>query len=203
MLDAGAGHAPYRSLFDHTIYESADFCEVDKPYYDQLTYVCDLSDIPVEDNRYDLILCTQVLEHVPEPNTILLELFRILKPGGELWLTAPLFFPEHEIPFDFYRYTQFGIRYLIEKSGFEIKEIDWLEGFLGTASFQLYMIARELPISPGAYGKFSILGSFIALLLKPLAAVLARVFAEFDRHMPYKERGFCKNYRVIAAKPLS
>ncbi|NIP26963.1 MAG: class I SAM-dependent methyltransferase, partial [Phycisphaerae bacterium] len=53
----------------------------------------DLSSIPIQDNQYDMVICTQVLEHVPEPKAVLAELHRVLKLRGELWLSAPLFFP--------------------------------------------------------------------------------------------------------------
>ena len=69
VLDAGAGQAPYKSLFQHTQYESADFEKVNKAYAPS-TYVCDLQSIPVEDGRFDFIIFNQVLEHVPEPQRV-------------------------------------------------------------------------------------------------------------------------------------
>src|SRR5215210_9514252 len=110
VLDAGAGRAQYRGLFAHARYETADFLAVKGKKYAQPDYVCDLAAIPVEDARFDHVLLTQVLEHIPEPRLVLAELHRVLKPGGTLWLTAPLFYAEHERPYDFYRYTQFGLR---------------------------------------------------------------------------------------------
>src|SRR5438876_920487 len=86
--DAGAGICPYRKHFierGHQ-YESADFGAVDKEYGD-LTYRCRLEAIPVVDDNYDLVLLSQVLEHLPEPLQVLRELQRVLKPGGTLWLT--------------------------------------------------------------------------------------------------------------------
>ncbi len=88
VLDAGAGEGAYRAHFAQTRYEAADFQQVDKPY-GQLDYVCDVDSIPVEDERYDLVLCTQVLEHLPEPADVLTELHRVLRAGGTLWLTRP------------------------------------------------------------------------------------------------------------------
>ena len=90
VLDAGAGTHRYRHLFGHTHYESADFNEQYAP-----TYVCDLTQIPVPNDRYDAVVINQVLEHVPDPLAVLIELRRILRPGGRLIYTAPLFFEEH------------------------------------------------------------------------------------------------------------
>src|SRR5688572_18395426 len=99
VLDAGAGECMYRPLFAHADYESADFAQNDHKRYGEITYVCDLRTIPVEDSRYNMVLCTQVLEHVPDPGAVLNELYRVLKPGGRLWLSAPLYYPEHDAPF--------------------------------------------------------------------------------------------------------
>jgi ubiquinone/menaquinone biosynthesis C-methylase UbiE len=92
VLDAGSGRAPYRDLFAHARYETADFLAVESKKYAQQDYVCDLAEIPVDDARFDHVLLTQVLEHIPEPAKVLAELHRVLKPGGALWLTAPLFY---------------------------------------------------------------------------------------------------------------
>src|ERR1700758_5630838 len=94
VLDAGAGHGPYRVHFTHTQYEAADFEQVPGKTYSGNHYVCDLESIPVEDDRYDLVFLSQVLEHLPQPARVLTELHRVLKPGGRLWASAPLFYEE-------------------------------------------------------------------------------------------------------------
>jgi SAM-dependent methyltransferase len=81
VLDAGAGDCVYAPLFQGLQYESADFGKVDKPY-GPLTYECDLAAIPFEDARFDMVVLTQVLEHIPDPGRVLTELSRVLKPGG-------------------------------------------------------------------------------------------------------------------------
>ena len=116
VLDAGAGTSPYKSLFAHARYESADFEQVNKAYAHQ-TYTCDLSAIPVEDSRFDAVIFNQVMEHLPEPRAVLCELHRALRPGGRLIYSGPLFYEEHEKPYDFYRYTQFGVRYRSHRRG--------------------------------------------------------------------------------------
>ncbi len=91
VLDAGAGNQIYKSLLQHTQYESADFEQVEKEYISS-TYVCDLNNIPVENCRFDFIFFNQVMEHLPDPKLVLLELNRVLKPGGKMIYTGPLFY---------------------------------------------------------------------------------------------------------------
>jgi SAM-dependent methyltransferase len=203
VLDAGAGDCPYKSFFPNAQYESADFCQVEGAKYGPITYVCDLSTIPVEDNRYDLVLCTQVLEHVTEPELVLKEFFRILKPGKELWISAPLFYAEHQIPFDYYRYTRYGLSYLIEKAGFQIKKVEWLEGYYGTLSYQMETAARALPITYKGYGHgiLGFLGLLSACLLKPIFLFFSILYGWLDLNSKNTQIGLCKNYCVIAEKP--
>ena len=83
--------------------ESADF----DPRYSP-THVCDLTQIPVGDDQFDAVVCNQVLEHVRDPVAVLREIRRVLRPSGRLIYSAPLFYEEHQQPYDFYRYTQYG-----------------------------------------------------------------------------------------------
>ena len=204
VLDAGAGQCPYRKHFTDRglAYESADFGEVDKEY-GALTYRCRLDAIPVEADRYDLVLITQVLEHLPDPGAVLAELHRVLRPGGMLWLTAPLYYEEHEQPYDFYRYTQFGLRHLVSSHGFVVERLDWLEGYFGTVSHQFAVAARKLPRSPRRCGGggFGLGLSAAILLTRPLLSLLARWFAAADLRAKHTQSGHCKNYCVVARKP--
>ncbi len=204
MLDAGAGDCVYKEIFKHVNYESADFCQVDKPYA-TVTYTCNLTAIPVKDNKYDLVLCSQVLEHLPNPEQVLQELFRVLKPNGRLWMSAPFFYEEHEQPYDFYRYTQFGVSHLVKKTGFTIDKIDWLEGYFGTLAYQFKTIATHLPLAPKHYKGlfFKLTGPLVAFVLKTSALFLSFYFSHADTKKKHTSSGFCKNYKVIATKPLS
>jgi SAM-dependent methyltransferase len=202
VLDAGSGRAPYRGLFAHARYETADFVAVKGKKYAEQDYVCDLARIPVEDARFDHVLLTQVLEHIPEPATVLAELHRVMAPGGTLWLTAPLFYAEHEKPYDFFRYTQFGLRRLLEDAGFEVREIDWMEGYLGTLSYQARLLSRSLPSSRRDYG-----GGVRGLVLAAAAKLSKRVarraadrLAALDLRHKFTGKGLPKNYQVVARK---
>lgn len=201
VLDAGAGDAPYRSLYNHTNYESADFEQVDKMYA-QTTYVCDLKEIPVEDGRFDYVIFTQVMEHLPDPRQVLAELYRVLKPGGKLLYSAPLYYEEHEQPYDFYRYTQFAVRHLFTGAGFEIERLDWLEGYFGTVAYQMRGMARDLPLAPrdiagGAVG-YILLPAM--LLLKAGFAGCSLLFHRLETRVKFKQGGYPKNYVAIFSK---
>lgn len=201
VLDAGAGIGLYRHLFAHTRYESADFCQVDKRY-GHIDHVCDLKNIPIASESFDAILCTQVLEHLPEPAAVLAELARLLVPGGRLVLSAPLYYEEHEQPYDFFRYTRFGLKHLIDQTGLSLESIECLEGYYGSLAHQLKRAKRWLPLRPRDYGGglIGIIAAATSLLLKPACAVLARWFNWLDMRHPYNEQGHCMNYILIATK---
>lgn len=185
VLDAGAGDGPYRHHFDHANYEAADFEQVPGKTYSGNHYVCDLAAIPVEDDRFDVVLFSQVLEHIVEPRAVLAELHRVLKPGGLIFASAPLFYEEHEQPYDFYRYTQFGLGRLFEEAGFQELEIEWLEGYLGTISYQLDVAARALG------------GSRRWRLLAPVLRRSGELAARADLRRKVTTAGHPKNYTLI------
>ena len=183
VLDAGAGKLPYKPLFAHVTYEAADI--VPGPGLD---YVCDIAQLPVEDERYDLILCSQTLEHVMNPIAVLREFHRVLKPGGTVWLTTPLFYAEHVVPWDYFRYTQFAWRKMARRSRLRVEEIAWLEGYFGTLSYQLEMAYRALPKEMRLW----------RYLLLHLSRRMARRELT-ERYLP--KQGMPKHYRVRLVKP--
>jgi SAM-dependent methyltransferase len=186
ILDAGAGNGLYRHHFAHAEYEAADFEAVPDKEYAYNHYVCDLAAIPVDDDRYDVVLLSQVLEHLPEPLAVLSELRRVLKPEGRIFASAPLFYEEHEQPYDFYRYTQFGLRRLFEEAGFHGLTIDWLEGYLGTVSYQLDVFARALE------------GTNRWRRGAPVVRRLSVASARADVRKKITNLGHPKNYTVVA-----
>lgn len=205
VLDAGAGHQPYRDLFAHCTYETADFEQVEaagKTYLPS-TYVCDLKSIPVQDARFDAVVFTHVMEHLPEPFEVLTELSRVMKPGGTIFYTAPFVYQEHEQPYDFYRYTQYGVRYLLTKARFEIEVLRPLDGTLSMVAHVLRFMMRRLPWKPSDYAP-GIRGYLFLLAFTPfrfLARGMAALAARAAVHSRYDRGAMPVNYMAIARKP--
>ena len=117
LIDVGCGTQPYRAYYAHaTRIVSCDF-DGARGHVD---FACPAHAIPVEANSFDIIFCTEVLEHVPDPDAVWNEFYRVLRPGGKLLLTTPMYWPSHEVPYDFYRYPEHGLRRLACESGFQI-----------------------------------------------------------------------------------
>lgn len=124
ILDAGAGQCTYKKYFSHCNYMAIDSAVGDETWdYSQLDLVAPLDKIPVEHNRFDAILCTSVLEHLPDPLACLKEFRRVLKPDGTLFLTAPFFHHEHQTPYDYFRFTSYGLKHLLNLAGFDEKTL--------------------------------------------------------------------------------
>lgn len=141
MLDAGAGQGRFRPVLAHTRYIGVDLAVGDTTWdYSRLDVISDLTHLPFGQSTFDAVLCTQVLEHVSEPLLVLQEIARVLKPGGRLFLSAPQSWPQHQKPYDFFRYTSFGLRHLFAKAGLHPESIRPMGGYFWFLSFQLQNI---------------------------------------------------------------
>lgn len=123
MLDAGAGGRDYRAYFAHARYESTDITTKYNRSGEHHTFISELHHIPVADNSYDVIVNTQVLEHVEFPQVVVNELHRILKPNGRLFLTAPQSWGIHMAPYHFFNFTRYGLESLFNNAHFEVELI--------------------------------------------------------------------------------
>ena len=125
VLDIGAGGCPHREKFNHCEYFTQDFIQLsdsqiqNQEGYGKIDFVSDILDIPVPDSSYDVILCTEVIEHVPDPISAINEISRILKPGGTLLITAPLQSGLHQEPYHFYGgYTKYWYEKFLTENNF-------------------------------------------------------------------------------------
>lgn len=131
-MDVGAGAGPYRELFNHCHYRTHDFGQEPSTIgrYTALDYVSDITAIPVDDQSFDVVLCTEVLEHVPEPGAAVREFARILCPGGSLLISAPLGSVLHQEPFHFYGgFTPHWYSKVLSEAGFESVTVESNMGF--------------------------------------------------------------------------
>jgi SAM-dependent methyltransferase len=132
VLDVGAGVGQYRPLFAACDYRAHDFGQepLTVGHYTPLDYESDVLSIPVPDASFDVVLCTEVLEHVPEPIKAVQEMARILRPGGLMLLTAPLGCLLHQEPYIFYGgYTPYWYRRFLSDAGCDVIAIDPNQGF--------------------------------------------------------------------------
>ena len=123
VLDFGCGSGPYRTLLSRSAeYIGLEYDTPENREHKNADVFYDGNTIPLDNAAVDAILSTQTLEHVPNPERIVGEWARVVRPGGTLLLTIPFMWPEHEIPYDFQRYTTYGLRKLLEEAGFHVME---------------------------------------------------------------------------------
>jgi SAM-dependent methyltransferase len=122
LLDVGCGRKPYREMFQTEEYAGLEIDSPENRANKQADFYYDGNAIPFAGSNFDGVVCNQVLEHVFIPDRLLGEICRVLKPHGLLLLTVPFVWDEHEQPFDYARYTSFGLKSLLEKNGFEVLE---------------------------------------------------------------------------------
>lgn len=119
VADVGAGNAPYRELFEHAEYVTIDWGESIHEEAQRSDVIASAESIPVASASFDCVLMTQVLEHVPSPDAVLAEMYRLLHPGGTIAVTVPLAWELHELPHDYFRFTARGLEVSLERAGFE------------------------------------------------------------------------------------
>jgi SAM-dependent methyltransferase len=130
ILDAGAGEGRFKCLFPNAFFVGIDFAQGDPSWdYSRLDVIGVLEKLPFPDTSFDHVLSIVVMEHTPEPARVIKELHRVLKPGGMVHMVVPHMWEEHQKPYDFFRFTSSGIRYLLQSSGFRIRKIEPVGGF--------------------------------------------------------------------------
>lgn len=153
LLDAGCGQMPYRSyVLNHsavTKYVGLDI-ETAINYSDQVKpdVTWDGHNMPFEDNSFDCVIATEVLEHVPDTYNYLKEIYRILKPTGTLFFTTPFLWPLHEIPHDEYRFTPFAMKRLLGEANFVGIDMEALGGWNASLAQMLGLWLRRSPMRP-------------------------------------------------------
>ena len=160
MLDFGCGSKPYKSLINADQYIGLDF---ENPGHDhsneQIDVYYDGKSIPFADNHFDSILCSEVFEHLFDLPGTLMELYRVLKKDGKMLVTCPFVWNEHEVPYDYARYTRFALQDLFEKNGFRILQYEKEGNFIDTIT-QMRVIYFFQTFGP-LFSKLSFVGRIL------------------------------------------
>jgi len=141
MLDFGCGRKPYKQLFTNVSQYIGVDIEVSGHSHanSEIDVFYDGKTIPFPDNYFDSAFSSEVIEHIFNPDEILPEIRRVLKPNALALFTFPFAWSEHEQPYDYARYTSFGAKYLFEKNGFEVVFMQKTGNFL-IAIWQLFIL---------------------------------------------------------------
>jgi glycosyltransferase involved in cell wall biosynthesis/predicted SAM-dependent methyltransferase len=203
VLDIGAGTCPYRPLFVHCDYKTHDFKKYkgikqnNTTEYGKIDYESDITSIPVPDQSFDVILCTEVLEHVPEPIEALREMSRIIRKGGRLLITAPLGSGLHQTPYHYYGgYTPQWYQHFLPKFGLQVKEISPNGGFFKLLAQECTRLVWTLPQHKHLHG------NNVELILQLFGEWLPRYLYALDENCFIDQ--FTVGYHIEAEKlPVS
>lgn len=205
VLDVGAGSCPYRLLFAHCEYRAQDFTALEGEQlrhggYGQIDYVCDATAIPVADGSFDAILCTEMLEHVPDPVAVISECARLLRPGGRLILTAPLGSGIHQEPHHYYGgFTPYWYQRFLAQAGLQDIQVEANDGaFKFFSQESLRFLATTRP-----FARLPFLSSLLWLpfwlgLLPILGGVIPLACCGLDRYD--REKRFTVGYHITAIR---
>jgi len=193
VVDLGCGSAPYKDLILQT---AEQYIGVDwkNSMHDQsnVDVFADLTKhLPFDDAYADTVISFYVIEHLPEPDLFLSECNRILQPGGMLCMTVPFLWHIHEKPYDYFRYTHYGLRYLLDKNGFSDIIIKAETGF-----WQMWCLSFNYHTSCFAVGPLKYLWYPVWWLTQHIAPLL-------DRINPGRDHCHTTHYAVQARKPCA
>jgi SAM-dependent methyltransferase len=188
-LDLGAQNGPYAVWFPRRV-------GVDIRPGRGVSIISDAQALGLLDAVFDVVLCTEVLEHLPEPQSAIAEMYRVLKPGGMLLLTTRFLFPIHDAPHDYFRFTKYGLRHLLRR--FDILELEAETDSVGTLAVLLQRLGMQAQtIGPRALRAVWLIA---ARLVRPFSFLISREFGDSLRRRP--ETGIMTSgYHVACRKP--
>lgn len=199
LLDAGCGDQRYKNYCNHLKYFAQDFGQysvdekkmlvskgiggTDGYKYGKLDYICNIWDIKEKSNTFDVILCTEVFEHIPYPIETVKEFRRLLKPGGQLILTAPSNCLRHMDPYFFY--TGFSDRWfekILNENDFEINVMEVIGDYYSWISVEL----ARTGMSHSILAKIMVFPAFI--------------YYYFKKKNKLSINTLCMGYHIVAKK---
>lgn len=201
LLDVGCGRKPYKPLFRKV----SSYIGVDLPGsmhgIQEVDALASALALPFNSDSFNAVLCIEVLEHTTDPQTSIAELARVLCGSGSVIITAPLAAPLHEEPNDYFRFTKYGLKLLVEEAGLEASQILPLGGTWLSLGHELSVfLYRSLGARSGPMGEQiprPILGPLVALICAVIQVVAASI-----ESLWFEEAG-TMGYAIVAQKPVS
>jgi len=161
--------------------------------------VGDAHNLPLEDESFDRVLCTEVLEHLHTPQKAIDEMYRVLKPGGELILTTRFIAPIHDSPGDYFRFTKYGLKHLLR--AWEVVSIQEETTTVETFGHLLQRIAYQSDLRGGMLTKALLL--LVAHATAPLSWLIKREYGRRNKLGVYPESAIMTaGYYVHARKTV-
>ena len=203
LLDAGAGELANKAFCAHLEYVSQDFCQYegtgDKKGLQEgswdtkkIDIVGDITEIPEEDESFDVVLCTEVLEHLPEPTLALEEFYRLLKPNGILILTAPFCSLTHFAPYHYSTgFNSYFYEHHLKKLGFQLQEMERNGNFFE-------FLAQEIHRVPLIAQKYT--SQNTSRWERFAMKIVLKMLERFSKHDTSSNEVLCFGYHVIAIK---
>lgn len=210
LLDVGCGEKQYHTLFPNVdrymgIEHLAAVINVEAKLEKSVSHVFGIIEafaegerLPFKDGSFDSAVSIEVLEHIPDPGKVVHEIARVLKPGAPLMVTVPFVYELHQTPYDFRRYTVFGIQRLLEDHGFVVEKILARGNFAAVAgrtmAHWLYRLGAKFRKRDGAIR----MHKWAIPLVLPWCALTLLVFDLFSRFS--NDESLCMGYVVLARR---
>jgi len=191
ILDIGCGTKPFNPYINCSKYIGMDELQDVKPD------ICAKSgSIPFKADCFDGVICTELLEHLKDPESSLLEIKRVLKSGGYAYFSVPQSWGLHYEPQDYWRFTKYGIEYLLKKFNFEILEIKRIGGIFSLVGQELVDVYWTKLVKSLSFLKLKWaerIASFLCFLISLTFYVLGQIADKID----YR---YCLGWAVLATK---
>jgi len=189
MYDLGCGESPYKDFFLNYVdtYTGVDWSG--SLHNTTADIVADLNKpLPIDSAVADIVISLSVMEHLCEPQSMLDEAYRILKPNGNIVLQVPWQWWIHEAPYDFFRYTPYGLKYMFEKAGFVDVVVEPQTGFFTTWIMKMNYFSARFILGPWP---LQWLVKFILIPFWTIGQLLAPLLDKLDRNWSLETSGYC------------